>query len=60
MAAQGLGTQRIFLGSQNRTAELRIRDTAGRNRIRLYVDSLDVPRLEFLDASGEVVWTPPQ
>jgi hypothetical protein len=60
MAAQGLGNRRIFLGSRNRTAALGIRDTAGRERIRLYVDSLDVPRLEFLDAAGEVVLTLPQ
>lgn len=60
LAAQGLGSHRIFLGSRNRTAVLGIRDTAGRDRIRLYVDSLDVPRLEFLNAAGHVVLALPQ
>jgi hypothetical protein len=46
---------RIFLGSDNRTATLLLRDTDGRPRIRLYVDSTNVARLEFLSAAGEVV-----
>lgn len=46
---------RVFLGSSNRTARLLMRDTGGRERIRLYVDSMDVARLEFLDANGTVV-----
>ncbi|MBW3535248.1 MAG: hypothetical protein KY453_08555 [Gemmatimonadetes bacterium] len=50
-----LGTHRVFLGSQDRTAALRLEDTLGRTRVRLYVDSLDVARLEFLDEAGEVV-----
>jgi hypothetical protein len=55
----GLGGSRIFLGSQDRTAALRINDTSGRVRIRLYVDSADVARLEFLNERGEVVQTLP-
>jgi len=54
-----LGGNRIFLGSQDRTAALRINDTAGRMRIRMYVDSADVARLEFLNERGEVVQTLP-
>jgi hypothetical protein len=50
-----LGSQRIFLGSQDRNAALRISDTEGRPRIRLWVDSADVPRFEILDANGQVV-----
>jgi hypothetical protein len=46
---------RIFLGSANRTATLLLRDTGGRPRIRLYVDTADVARLEFLDETGQVV-----
>lgn len=53
-AGQGLATHRIFMGSRNRTATLQMRDTQGRARIRLSVDSLDVARLEFLDAEGGV------
>ena len=58
-AANGLGARRVFVGSDNRTAEVRLRDTAGRSRIRMYVDSLDVARLEFLDESGAVIYAVP-
>lgn len=50
-----LGAQRIFLGSQDRVAALRISDTQGRPRIRLYVDSANMARLEFLNERGEVI-----
>jgi hypothetical protein len=46
---------RIFLGSDNRTAVLMLRDVAGRPRIRMFVDSANVARLEFLNEAGEVV-----
>jgi hypothetical protein len=55
LAEQGLATHRVFLGSRNRTAVLQIRDTRGRPRIVMSVDSTDVPRLEFLDSAGAVV-----
>jgi len=60
LAERGLGAHRVFLGSRDRTAELRLQDTEGRTRIRLSVDSLDVPGLEFLDESGAVVWRVPR
>lgn len=47
--------QRIFVGSDNETATVRLRDRAGRDRIRLTVDPEGVARLEFLDAAGTVV-----
>jgi hypothetical protein len=59
LAQQGLGAHRVFLGSQDRTAMLRLQDTEGRTRIRMFVDSLDVARLEFLDAGGEILWALP-
>jgi hypothetical protein len=49
-----LAAHRIFLGSQDRTAMLTMKDKAGQTRIRMYVDSLDVARLEFLGADGQV------
>jgi hypothetical protein len=52
--------QRIFVGSENETAMVRLRDRAGRDRIRLMVDSQGISRLEFLDASGKVVDTLPK
>lgn len=39
---------------------MRIHDHSGRPRIRIAVHSLDVPRLEFLDAQGNVVQTLPE
>ncbi|MGD8495831.1 MAG: hypothetical protein PVF05_06535 [Gemmatimonadales bacterium] len=51
----GLGVERLFVGSQDRVAQVQIRDTRGRVRARLLVDENDAPRLEFLDADGEVV-----
>jgi hypothetical protein len=53
-------TKRLFAGEEGRTSLLRLNDTRGRPRIRLMVDSLDVPRLEFLDTLGAVVHTLPQ
>jgi hypothetical protein len=46
---------RVFVGERGRTAMLEMRDTHGRERVRLVVDSADVARLEFLDDSGRVV-----
>jgi hypothetical protein len=48
-------TPRVFVGERGRTATLEMRDTRGRERLRLVVDSTDVARLEFLDDSGRVV-----
>jgi hypothetical protein len=52
--------QRVFVGQQNETATLDLRDTKGRSRIRISVDSLDVARLEFLDEEGAVVYRLPE
>lgn len=54
------GIQRVFLGSQDRNAVVHLRDTKGRVRLRLQVDSLDVARLEVLDADGRVTATFPE
>src|SRR5262249_34393991 len=55
-----LGAERVFVGSNDGTAMVRLRDTAGRNRIRLFVDRAHQARLEFLDEKGEVVYRIPQ
>lgn len=52
--------QRIFVGSLNRSAMVRLKDTRGRTRIRLVVDSADVARIEFFDSAGKVVRTFPE
>lgn len=49
------GTERMFVGIENRSAKIELRNSRGRVRIRLMVDAKDLPRLEFLDESGVVV-----
>jgi hypothetical protein len=56
-AAGEFWAQRVFVGSLQRSALVRLKDTKGRTRLRLLVDSADVPRVEFLDDSGRVVRT---
>lgn len=51
---------RLVVGSVNRTALVQLNDSQSRPRIRISVDTLDVPALEFLDADGEVVLTIPE
>jgi hypothetical protein len=50
-----LGNERLFVGSQDQTAQIQLRDKQGRVRLRLYVDGKDVARLEFLDETGKVM-----
>ena len=54
-----LGIHRMFLGTENQKAMLRIEDTRGHVRARLSVDAKDVARLEFLDEKGKVVYAVP-
>jgi hypothetical protein len=51
---------RVFVGEQGRTAIFEMRDTKGRERVRLVVDSTDVARLEFLDDKGQVTHRLPE
>lgn len=58
-AGEGLAAHRVFLGSQHGAAILLLRDSQSRTRFRVVVDSLDAPRMEFLDESGDVVYSIP-
>jgi hypothetical protein len=49
------GAPRVFLGTENRSALLSLKDKDGKERIRLVVGPDDVARLEFLDQSGKIV-----
>jgi hypothetical protein len=50
-----MAAQRIYLGRDvTKAATLNLHDRNGRPRIRLTVDSLGTPSLEFLDAAGTV------
>jgi hypothetical protein len=48
------GTQRVFVGSENRNASVELRDTSGHVRARLAVDSAGTAQLQFLDEQGRV------
>lgn len=54
-----LGASRVFLGTENRTALLSLKDKAGKDRIRMSVGPDDVAHLEFLDATGKVTTSLP-
>ena len=53
-AQGGLGAERAFLGSRDRSAQLLLKDAIGRVRARLVIDTDDAARLEFLDEAGKV------
>jgi hypothetical protein len=53
------GTARLFLGSEDRTAKLELRDPQGRVRARLFVDSLGAAHLSFIDEGGRTTATYP-
>jgi hypothetical protein len=56
-----LAVQRVFMGRDpERNATLTLADPAGKPRLRLMVDSLGTPRLEFLDANGKVTMRLPE
>lgn len=46
------GTERVFVGSEDRVAQVELRDQRGRVRLRMVVDSSGMGRLIFLDSLG--------
>jgi len=57
---RGTAAQRVFIGSADETAMVRLRDRAGRDRIRLSVDADGTATLVFLDENGDVVQSFPE
>lgn len=54
------GFSRLFVGKNAQgESTVNLRDSQGRDRIRLRVDAEDVPRLEFLDEDGVVTYSIP-
>lgn len=54
------GHQRIFMGkNRNGDVSVRLSDSKGKERIRMVIDSSDIPRLEFLDEKGSVIYSLP-
>lgn len=50
--------QRLFIGRDPaKSAIVNLRDPSGHPRLRMLVDSLGAPRIEFLDANGHVTYT---
>ena len=50
--------QRLFVGRDpSKSAIVNLSDRQGKTRLRLLVDSLGAPRIEFLDAAGKVTYT---
>jgi hypothetical protein len=50
--------QRLFVGRDpSKSAIVNLADRQGKPRLRLLVDSLGAPRIEFLDAAGKVTYT---
>ncbi len=56
------GRTRMFMGrSTNGDLKVTMADTQGRDRIRMVVDANDVPRIEFLNEKGDVIYhLPPE
>lgn len=51
---------RAFMGKgQNGDVSVKLMDSKGNERIRMVVDENDVPRMEFLDGRGEVIYKLP-
>ncbi|WP_316569404.1 hypothetical protein [Neobacillus sp. YIM B06451] len=53
-------THRAFMGkTANGDVRVQLSDSKGQPRIRMIVDSNDVPRMEFLDGDGNVIYKLP-
>lgn len=51
---------RAFMGkTQNGDVSMKLMDSKGKDRIRMVIDENDEPRMEFLDAHGEVTYKLP-
>ncbi|MGE7603527.1 hypothetical protein ACQKL5_13730 [Peribacillus sp. NPDC097675] len=52
--------QRGYMGkSPNGEVAVKLMDSKGNDRIRMVVDSFDIPRMEFLDGEGNVIYKLP-
>ena len=52
--------ERLYVGRDTlKNAIVKLSDRLGRPRLRMLVDSLGMPRLEFLDANGRVTYRVP-
>ena len=57
----GSAPERVMVGrDREQSAVVRLSDTKGKPRIKLSVDVAGVPRLEFFDEAGKVIYSLPQ
>lgn len=54
-ASQELGAERLFIGSRNKIPQVLLKDEKGKERIKIFIDSLNVSRIQFLDEKGMVL-----
>lgn len=56
MKANGdLGYERLFIGSENNTPQLSMKDAMGNQRVKLFIDSSNVAQLQFYDTKGHLI-----
>ena len=59
-ASAGFGAQRLFVGkNKNKAVVVNLSDNKGNTRLRMLVDSLGTPRLDFLNEKGQVTYSLP-
>lgn len=60
-ASAGFGVQRLFVGkNKSKSVGVDLSDRNGNTRIRMLVDSLGSPRLDFLNENGQVTYSLPE
>ncbi|WP_142785623.1 hypothetical protein [Changchengzhania lutea] len=50
-----LGSERLFLGSENEIPQLSMRDRLGKERVKIFIDSTDIAKLQFFNENGKLV-----
>ena len=60
-ASVGYGAQRLFVGkSRSKSVVVDLSDSKGNTRLRMLVDSLGLPRIDFLNEKGQVTYSLPE
>jgi len=57
----GPAAERVMVGRDRENASVvRLNDTKGKTRIKLFVDATGSPKLDFMDEAGKVIYSVPQ
>ncbi|PKP32699.1 MAG: hypothetical protein CVU00_11425 [Bacteroidetes bacterium HGW-Bacteroidetes-17] len=54
-ASRAFGSDRLFIGSNNEIPQLSMKDVLGNERIKLFIDSSNVAKLQFFDENGIII-----